>query len=60
MKVASCSIRKTKNAPMKIVSYPLRKASASFKNAELISIGNGNLVNKLGKRTIASHCSPTL
>ena len=33
---------------------PCRNTSANFNKAEFIRIGNGYLVNKLGKRTIAS------
>lgn len=41
-------------------AYPTRKTSASFNRAVLIKIGNGYFSNKLGNRTIASHCSPVL
>lgn len=39
---------------------PIRKTSASFRKEELISIGKGYFSKRRGKRTIASHCSPTL
>lgn len=41
-------------------TYPTLKTSASFRNAELMRIGNGYFWNSLGKRTTASHCSPSL
>ena len=44
---------------IKLLTYPIRKTSDSFKNAELMRIGNGNRSNKAGNFTIASHCSPT-
>jgi hypothetical protein len=40
-------------------TYPARNTSASFKNDELIRIGNGYFSNRRGNLTIASHCSPT-
>lgn len=50
----------------KIYIHPSLKASAtlntsaSFKNAELIRIGNGYFSNNLGNFTTASHCTPSL
>lgn len=41
-------------------TYPTLKTSANFRNAELIRIGNGYFWKSLGKRTTASHCSPSL
>lgn len=40
-------------------THPVLNESASLRNAELMRIGKGKVVNKLGKRMIASHCSPT-
>lgn len=40
--------------------YPVRNTSASLSRAELIRMGKGYFSNNLGKRTIASHCSPIL
>lgn len=33
--------------------------SASFKNAELMRMGNGYFWKSLGNKTTASHCSPS-
>lgn len=41
-------------------TYPTLKTSANFRNAELMRIGNGYFWKSLGKRTTASHCSPSL
>ena len=40
------------------LSYPVRKTSASFKNATFIKMGKGNLSIRAGNLTIASDCSP--
>ena len=42
------------------MGYPVLKTSASLSKAELIRIGNGYFSKSLGKRTMASHCSPIL
>uniref|UniRef100_A0A6B0UT98 Putative secreted protein n=1 Tax=Ixodes ricinus TaxID=34613 RepID=A0A6B0UT98_IXORI len=39
---------------------PTRNTSASFRQAELMRIGNGYFSKRRGKRTIVSHCSPSL
>lgn len=41
-------------------TYPTLKTSANFRNAELMRIGKGYFWKSLGKRTTASHCSPSL
>lgn len=41
-------------------THPTLKTSASFRNAELMRMGNGYFWKSLGKRTTASHCSPSL
>lgn len=41
-------------------THPTLNTSASFRNAELIRMGNGYFWKSLGKRTTASHCSPSL
>lgn len=41
-------------------TYPTLKTSANLRNAELMRIGNGYFWKSLGKRTTASHCSPSL
>ncbi|TNN76147.1 hypothetical protein EYF80_013678 [Liparis tanakae] len=41
-------------------TYPSLKMSASFRNAELMRMGNGYFWKSLGKSTTASHCSPSL
>lgn len=40
--------------------YPSLKMSASFRKAELMRMGKGYFWKSLGKRTTASHCSPSL
>ena len=42
------------------LTYPVRNTSASFRNAALIRMGNGNRSMRDGNFTIASHWSPTL
>lgn len=42
------------------LTYPVRKSSAIFKQAELMRIGNGYFSKRRGNLTMASHCSPTL
>lgn len=41
-------------------TYPSLKTSASFRKAELMRMGKGYFWKSLGKRTTASHCSPSL
>lgn len=49
----------TRNTQSRKKLLPIRKTSANFKNDEFINIGNGYFSKRRGKRTIASHCSPT-
>lgn len=44
----------------KIRTHPTRNTSASFRKEALMRIGKGYFSNSLGKRTMASHCSPIL
>lgn len=49
----------TRNTHRRSKFEPTRKNSANFKNDELIRMGNGYFSKIFGKRTIASHCSPS-